>query len=161
MKLYLTIPLFIFLCASTFGQVNDDTIRQHVLEKGKIDSTYIFGKWSKEGQTETHLTYLGEIKTADGRTFKIMNSFWIWGLSNRGTSSILIFNERNQYIGMYGADINTLPYKMESGYLLFKNTDETCDKNNTTKINFTKGLPKTIFITCKGEFGDIYSFYSE
>lgn len=159
MKVYLTLSVFIFLCTSTFGQVDDDTIRKYVLEKGIIDSTYIFGKWSKDGQTETHLTYLGEVKTADGRTFKIINSYWVWGLSHRATSRILIFNERNQYVGNYYVDITSLPYKIEDGYLLFQNTDSKhCDKNNITKINLNTGLPKMIFITCTGKLGDSYFF---
>lgn len=159
MNIYIIIISFTLLCTSTFGQVDDDMIRQHVLERGIIDSTYIFGKWSKNGQTETHLTYLGEIKTIEGRTFKIMNSNWVWGLSHRATSRILIFNERNLYIGNYYVDENTLPYKIEGSYLLFKNTYfKNCDKNNITKINLSAGLPKIIFITCSGKLGDSYLF---
>lgn len=159
MRLNFTFFILTLLSSSTFGQINDDTIRLHVLEKRITDSTYIFGKWSEEGKTETHLTYLGEIKTVDGRIFKIMNSYWVWGLSHRATSRILIYNERDRYLGNYLVAENTLPFKLEGNYLFFQNTDsKNCDKNNITKINFNKRLPKMIFIKCKDESGDCYLF---
>jgi hypothetical protein len=54
-----------------------------------------------------------------------------------------------------------LPTKMENGCLIFKNTDENCDKNLTTIIDLRNGLPKKFFRKCKGNYGDIYSFDNE
>jgi len=90
--------LFVF---SAVGQVNNINIRQQVLQKGIIDSVFVFGKWTEESQTETQLKYLGDLTTKAGQTFKIMNSIWLWGLSKRATSRILIFNFKNQYVGNY------------------------------------------------------------
>src|SRR5215218_6252410 len=81
------------------GQVDDQNMWQTVLEKTKVDSTFIFGRWTEKGETETRLTYLGQVNTKHGQTFKIVNSLWLWGLSQRATSRILVFNSKNQYVG--------------------------------------------------------------
>lgn len=139
------------------GQTNDEDIRTQVLEKGIIDSLFIFGKRTKSGQTETHITYLGQVNTKEGRIFKIMNYCWIWGLSQRGTSRILVFNEKNQYLGNYlmNADYE-LPEKLLDGKLVFSN--KKCDGTEIKtkeKISFTKGIPVQFFIEC---FGSLYKF---
>lgn len=158
--LFILILLFSF---SIKGQVNDNEIRQQVLEKDLVDSLFIFGKWSNSGQTETHLKYLGKVSTTEGSVFKIMNSCWFWGLSHRATSRILIFNDKNQYVGNYPLGMTyDLPDKLENGELIFTNIDnEACDKKIITKVDFSKGLPQEFFIKCKGDFGDIYAFSSD
>lgn len=150
-------------CYSIQGQTNDNEKRQQVLEKGITDSLFVFGKWTENGQTETHLKYLGEVVTADGRVFKIMNSCWYWGLSHRATSRILVFNVKNEYVGNYYLGMTyDLPDKLEDGKLIFTNSDNAyCDQMLTTKIDLMKYLPKEIFIKCKDDSGDIYSFSAE
>jgi hypothetical protein len=157
----LTILILTLLFAgSVKGQVNDNEMRQLVLKKGITDSLFVFGQWTKTGGTETHLKYLGQVTTRDGKNFKVMNSCWFWGLSHRATSRILIFNDKNQYIGNFC--LNTtydLPDKLKNGKLVFTNTDnEDCDKSIDTSIDISEGLPKQIFIKCDGENGDLYDF---
>ncbi|PZU80899.1 MAG: hypothetical protein DI529_16185 [Chryseobacterium sp.] len=124
-----------------------------------IGKEFVFGKWNERGGTETHLKYLGQVKTSTGKIHKIMNSVWIWGLSSRATNRILVFNERNQYLGNYYVTLDTdLPTELKNGVLFFKNTDINCDKNLVSKINLKKGLPKQFFRKCENEYGDIYSF---
>lgn len=48
------------------AQVNSENIRQNVLQKAIVDSTFIFGKWTENGGTETHLKYLGQLTTVHG-----------------------------------------------------------------------------------------------
>jgi hypothetical protein len=144
-------------------QVIRAEIRQQVLEKNFVDSLFVFGKWTEDGETETRLKYLGEITTTDGRIFKIMNSIWFWGLSHRATCRLLMFDDHNQYLGNYrfGGPYE-LPDKLENGCLIFKNFDNVhCDKKIITKVDFTLGLPKEIFIKCKGKYGDIFKFDPE
>jgi hypothetical protein len=144
------------------GQVSDKVIRQKVLQKAIVDSSFVFGKWTEKGGTETHLKYLGQVTTKHGHTFKILNSSWFWGLSHRATSRILVFNDKNKYIGNYPLTLTTdLPTKMENGKLIFKNTDEDCDKNLETMVDLRNGLPRQFFRKCKGKDGDIYSFDTE
>jgi len=157
--------LFILALALNFsvhGQVNYH-VHQKVLENNIVDSLFIFGKWTKSGDTETHIKYLGKVKTSAGRVLKIMNSCWFWGLSHRATSRILIYNDKNQYLGNYYLTmINDLPYKLDKGRLFFSNEgNKDCDKKIITSIDFSKGIPKTIFLKCDSHRGDIYTFSSE
>ena len=155
----LLILIMSFATVCSIGQVNDQKIRQQVLKKSIKDSLFVFGKWTKHGGSETHLKYLGQVTTRKGRRFKVVISNWFWGLSHRATSRILIFNDRNQYVGNYYVTMTTdLPTKMESGRLIFRNTNEDCDKNLVTTVNLKNGLPKQFFRKCKGQLGDIYSF---
>ncbi|HOS47790.1 MAG TPA: hypothetical protein PLG57_04090 [Bacteroidia bacterium] len=66
--------LAILFSVSLKGQVNDFGIRLQVLDKNVVDSLFVFGKWSAKGKTETHLMYLGEVTTNNGRVYKIMKS---------------------------------------------------------------------------------------
>ena len=150
---------FSMLTVCSKGQVNEQKNRQQVLKKAIVDSVFVFGKWTKAGQTETHLKYLGQVVTKAGQTFKVLNSTWYWGISQRATSRILIFNNHNQYVGNYNLTMTTdLPTNMKNGEIIFRNTDEDCDKNLVTIVNLKNGLPKQIFRKCKGNDGDIYSF---
>jgi len=163
----LSITIFLILTLTigqsfSSGQVNDASIRQYVLQKAIVDSTFIFGKWTENGGTETHLKYLGQLTTVHGQTFKILNSTNFWGLSHRATSRILVFNDQNKYVGNYHVTMITdLPTKLENGKFIFKNIAEDCDKNLSTEIDLKKGLPKQFFRKCKSKYGDIYSFEKE
>jgi hypothetical protein len=151
-----------FFVFSAAGQVNDRNIRQHVLEKGIIDSVFVFGKWTEKSQTETQLKYLGKVTTKTGQTFKIMNSIWLWGLSERATSRILIFNLKNQYVGNYylsGTD--KLPTSLRNGKLIFTNLSDDFDKKVITTINLNNGLPKQFFRKCDERSGDTFNFESD
>ncbi|MCQ6959373.1 hypothetical protein [Mucilaginibacter aquariorum] len=161
MKKRLILFLFIiFNCLSVVAQINDNKIRLSVLKKGIINHTFIFGKWTKEGNTETHLKYLGSVTTVKGKTYKIMTSVWYWGLSHRATSRVLVFTKYNHYVGeYYVSSVYDIPDKLADGKLIFKNDDNPdCDKSVVTVIDLTQGIPKQVFLKCKGDYGDLYSF---
>src|SRR5690554_2363334 len=159
-KILTIISLLFFLVAKS--QTNDKNIREIVLKKNLIGKEFVFGKWNENGETETHLTYLGKVKSKKGKTYKIMNYTWIWGQSGRATNRILIFNEKNQYLGNYYVTLDTyLPTKLENGILIFKNLDDDCDKNTSSKVNLKNGLPKQFFRECKNGYGNIYVFDGE
>lgn len=160
MKLYFVFLSTIF-SQILFAQVNDDGIRLKTLQKSNIGKKYVYGKWNEKGGMETHLTYLGNIKTKKGKTYKIMTSAWLWGLSKRATSRILIFNKINQYVGEYSVTmISDLPTKFENGILIFENHNNDCDPKVSSKINFKNGILREFFRECKNGSGDIYEFYS-
>jgi hypothetical protein len=155
--LLITLPLI-----SANGQTEGQNHHQKVLRKGIIGNTFVFGKYTEKGGTETHLTYLGQVKTKHGETFKILNSVWIWGYSRRATSRILIFNQKDQYVGNYLLTMtHDLPTELRQGKLIFRNTPEECDQNLITVINLKNGLPNQFFRKCKNKSGDIYHFSSE
>lgn len=159
MHLLLGILLF-SICTSGYSQINETHLRKTVLEKNIPDSLFVFGKWSENGQTETHLKYLGSITTKNKKVFKILTSTWIWGLSKRATNRILIFNNKNQYIGEYSVEIvDDLPKKFKNGYLIFINSDsDDCDPKAISKIDLNNDLPKNFFVECKNGSGSIYTF---
>ncbi|KFC22587.1 hypothetical protein [Epilithonimonas lactis] len=151
--------LLILIPALWKTQINDQNIRLKVLRKNIIGKEFIFGNWNEKGGTETHLKYLGKVKTHDRKIYKFMNSVWVWGLSKRATNRILIFNEKNQYLGNYNVSVTLdLPTELHNGILIFRNFDSNCDKNVASKINLKNGLPKEFFRECKNKSGDIYSF---
>jgi len=102
------------------------------------------------------------IKTKKGTTYKILNSVWIWGLSHRATSRLLIYNRLNQYIGQYHVTLTSdLPHSVKNNQLIFINSEDDCDPKLITRIDLSKGIPKQFFLKCKGNMGDIYTFSSE
>jgi len=157
---YLTFILLI-VSIGVFGQLHDKDIRQKVLRRGIIGKEY---KFVHQDSTVTRLKYLGKAKARDGSEYKVLTSIWLWGLSHRATSRIFIYNGANRYLGQYYVTMTyDLPNSLIKNQLIFLNTDnwgEDCDIKLITRIDFSKGLPKHLFIKCKGNSGDLYSFFS-
>jgi len=150
--------LFIGFCFVGNSQVIDSDIQLKVLKNNMKGEEFVFGKWKANTETETHLTYLGDVKVNTGKIYKIMNSTLFWGLSKRATNKILIFNEDNQYLGNYYVTLITdLPIELNNGVLIFKNLSSECDKRIVSKINLKNGFPEIFFRECKNGEGDIYS----
>ena len=162
MKQIITLILML-ISINAACQDNDNRIRMQVLESGVIDSLFVFGKWTNDGQTQTELEYIGQIVTDSGKVYKIINSSWIWGLSKRSTNRILIYNDNNEYVGNYLLNMKSdLPERIENRQLIFLNSDKKdCDKPVLTKIDLRKGLPNQIFIKCNETDGDIFVFSTE
>jgi hypothetical protein len=139
---------------------------QSVLKFGNIDSTFVFDHtidtiYGKD-YDRLELKYLGKFTTHRGTTYKIMTSLWIWGLGQRGTSRIIVYNNLNQYVGnYYMSQPYNLPIKMVNGILYFDYSADycDCDKKLHPHISFKKGLPTEFFLPCNGKWGDVYSFY--
>jgi hypothetical protein len=151
----------IFYGNLTFGQVDENLIRQKVLKNNVVDSVFVFGKWTEKKGDEAHIKYLGQVHADNGESYKVMTSILLWGLAKHATNRILIYNAKNQYLGNYYVyDIDDLPARLENGILIFKNKAE-CDKSIKTRIDLKHGIPKQIFIRCNGENGDLYNFDNE
>lgn len=154
-----------FLTLSIYGakaQINENEMRLKVLKKNLIGKQFVFGKWTANGETETHLSYLGQITTTRGKNFKILNSVSFWGQSRRATSRILIFDGNNNYVGNYYlTSIYDLPTKLIDSKLVFYNTDFNCDKKTVTTVDLKKGLPNKFFRKCSTNSGDFYSLDTE
>ena len=158
--------ILIFFCITfinVFSQTNPDTDRQAVLNHNKIGKEYVFDRSKKNEFNRTELTYLGQIRAKNGRVFKILISSWYWGIAPRATSRIVVYNDRNQYIGnYYVAAPDDLPSKIENNSLVFYNKNKKdCDSSLVQRISFYNGLPKEFFLECKNKTGDIYSFGNE
>jgi len=152
--------LFILTCIAniTVAQPTEQQI-QTVLKANVIDSLYIFDHTVKQqGYTDYNivkLKYLGGVNTTKGDTFKLISSIWIWGLSQRGTTRILVYNDKNQYVGNYYMSlVSNAPIKLENGMLLFVNDKGRSGSNEkTVRVNLKHGLPNSFYLN-----GDFHSF---
>ena len=151
------------MLSTAFGQVDPDGDRQVVLRHDTIGKTYIFDRSKNDDYDRTELTYLGKVETKDKRVFKILTSIWIWGIAPRATSRIVVYNDKNQYLGNYYVGMTyELPSKIENNALVFFNKDVPgCDPKIVTRISFDNGLPRQFFLKCKDKSGNIYGFSSE
>ena len=154
----LTFTVFISVFAS--AQVNHIKSFQFVLKQSKVSEEFFFSKQRRANYDSLVLVYLGDIRTDRGRILKIVTSRWYWGLSPRATSRIVVFNERDQYLGdYYLTTTSDIPDKIERSKLVFINDKKRdCTPGLVTKVSFKKGIPNQFFLRCKGKSGDIYSF---
>lgn len=160
MKSLILLVILAFSLTFSFSQVNYQRAFRLVLEGDAIGKEYSFGQEKGANHDSLVLIYLGDVKTDKGHVLKILTSRWYWGLSPRATSRIIIFNQKNQYLGDYYLTMtNDIPDKIEDNSLIFTNDNaNNCTPNLVTKISFKKGIPKRFFLRCKDELGDMYSF---
>ncbi|MNK28879.1 hypothetical protein D3C87_472640 [compost metagenome] len=157
----LLILVFLFAAKSILAQRNTktDDISIQVLRLNHIGKTY---KFNTEDNTVTHLRFLGRIHTIEGKNYKILTSIWRWGLSQRATSRILVYTDKNKYVGNYYLTItDDVPNYIKNNKLVFVNKGSACDSKLVTYVSFDNGLPKEFFRKCKGSYGDIYTFSSD
>jgi hypothetical protein len=144
----------------SFSQVNHQKSYRLVLEGDAIGKEYSFSQKKGSNYDSLVLIYLGDVKTDKGCVLKILTSRWYWGLSPRATTHIIIFNQKNQYLGDYYLSMAyDIPDKIEDNSLVFANNKKSdCRPDLITKVSFNKGIPKRFFLRCKGKLGDLYSF---
>jgi hypothetical protein len=155
-----------YFCFSIFLSNGQDLQNsyQRVLAENIIGKAYKFDQSTKKDvQNITILSLLGSVTTTKGQTLKILTYAFIWGRNSHTSGSILLFDKRNKYLGQfYLGGMADLPTKLKNGSLLFTNQGkEDCDKKLSTVINLETGIPKEIFIKCKGDSGDIYTFSND
>lgn len=128
------------------------------MRQNKIEKSY---KFNNPDSTVTFLRYLGTIHDLKHKQYKILNSIWVWGLSHRATNRILIYNDKNIFIGQYAVTMTyDLPEKIINNRLAFLNAKEKkSDCNANTYIDFGQGPPKEMYVKCKGNSVDIWSFF--
>lgn len=147
-----------FFQVISFGQAK---ILKSVLKKNDIGKVYSFdSSTKKDGFDKIFIRYLGRIKMSEGKEINVLSWSRIWGKNRHTSGTIYIYDNVNKCIGKYtlGSSLD-LPAKIENKILIFKNKNKSnCDSTLVTKIDFSKGIPKDIFIKCKGSSGDIYSF---
>jgi len=134
---------------------------QSVLTRNKVGKKFVFDRSKKGRYNQTELTYLGKVKTNDGRIFKVLTSTVFFGNSPAATNKIVVFNSKNQYVGHYsfGADFN-LPRKIVNNFLVFDNKEcgGLCDPSIVNRVSFEDGLPKQLYLECKSNKGELYTF---
>lgn len=162
LKLKILFITFSNLLLSFFslGQVNANSAFQKVLRRAEVGREISFDKSKPKDCDSLVLVYLGEIHCTHGKKIRILTSRWYWGFAPRATSRIIVFNEKNQYLGDYYMTMTCdVPDKIETGSLVFSGKKQCdCTPGRVTKINFTNGIPKSFFVPCQGKLGDIRSF---
>jgi hypothetical protein len=138
------------------GECDQGKLRKQVLAENKVDRPFVF-TCGKDERVE--LVYLGVVGSKL-KGYKVIRSFWVHGESHRGTSRILIFDERNRLLGNYYVAMDEeLPDRIESRELVFLNlTSPDCDKTVVSRVSFEKGIPEKIFVRCEGDTGYFYAF---
>ncbi len=157
--------IFVLLSLSFFCILNISYAQQNeidkVLKKNVIDRKYVFDySTKKDGLDKITIIYLGHFKTDSTKEYKLITWARVFGKNQHTTGNIYVYSINNKLIGRYAlGGSQDLPYKLSSSLLYFSNKEKTdCDTNLKTIIDFSKGLPNELFLKCKGEFGDFYSF---
>ncbi|MDJ1491543.1 hypothetical protein QNI19_01295 [Cytophagaceae bacterium DM2B3-1] len=151
---------------------NDDSLSEYIklqkleqqaLKKG-IVREYIYDLTHKKDCNKTKINYLGVVHMDNGRQYKILTSFFVFSTGSdmcHGTSNIKIYDMKNRFVGEYyvGTPEN-LPDTLQDNKLCYLENSEECNLRKTGSIDLRKGLPKTFYIPCSKNGGDVYSFSS-
>lgn len=153
--------LFLFpLMSTAFSQTNTDTAYEYVLTRKIAGKEFHFNRTKNGDRDSLVLVYLGEIKTKNNGVLKIVTARWYWGRTPRATSRIILFNFSNQTLGNYLLTMTgDIPKKIEGSSIVFINgKGSDCKPGLMTRVDFVNGIPKTFFLRCKGDLGDLYTF---
>ena len=171
---YIIIPLFILLlvaCSYQNSPSDKDSVMSSkfieliLTEKNNVGVKYDLTIIGTKGDTISHKwTYLGSVPNIKYDSLKLVNYVCISGPSQRTSSVVLIYNNRNEGIGLYNIGyISDLPNYIHKDSLIF---DKTEDRNVRNSICFKDSIPSTFFIISSEEYtekgntktGDFYSF---
>lgn len=132
------------------------------LKKNIIGKIYISDLTHIKDCNKSRIEYLGIAHTKNGKTYKILTSFFVFSTSNdmcHGKSAIKIYDLKNRYIGSYKVGMpESLPDSLDNNKLIYLENSKDCNRRNARVINLQNGLPKQFFIPCSKNGGDFYSF---
>ena len=160
MKSLLVIVAAVFFSSRVMSQQNFLAYSQMVLNKNEAGVSTAFSRTSGVEKDSLVLTYLGTVKDITGRRYKVLTSIWFWGISSRATSRIILFDMKNAYIGDFHLTmIDELPVRIVDDKLVF-NCKKMLDAKTPLEfeINFSNGIPSTIFLYEDDKHGSEYEF---
>jgi hypothetical protein len=137
------------------------TYEIHALKKNVIGKTYSYNLVGNRTCDKTRIKYLGEIRTKNGKPFRIVTSVFIQRKEAgcRSSSFIKIYDAKNRYIGQYTVEVpEDLPDTLIQNKLIYRNNSATCDKRKGYSVELANGLPKTLYLPCSTGIGDVYHF---
>lgn len=161
--------LFFVLASSFTSRVKDSSEyarlikAEHRALQNTVGKVYVYNLTGRKDCSKTRIKYLGVVHTNRAKRYKVLTSFFVFsaGATCHGTSKIKIFDMRNRYVGEYYVGMpEGLPDILRGNKLLYLNNSEDCNLRKTRAINLGNGLPKTFFIPCSKNGGDVYSFSS-
>jgi hypothetical protein len=158
------------LFVSSFTTVDEETSEYDKFQKleyralrNTVGKVYLVDLTHKKGCNKTRVKYLGIVHTKQGKSYKILTSFFVFSASAtcHGTSSIKIFDMKNRYIGEYYVGMpEGLPDILRNNKLLYLENTEECDLRKNRSIDLSNGLPNKFFNACSKNGGDMYTFSS-
>lgn len=162
-----TVTAFVIFVSLTSFYSNDSSLNQmykirelhkKALTNSVIGKSYIVDLAKNKNCNKTKVTYLGVLSTKN-KKFKVLSSFFVFGSSCRGSSSIRFYDMRNRYIGEYNVGMpHYLPNLLKENILFFPK-NEDCNLRKKFSINFKNGFPKNIYVPCSSG-GDVFTFSS-
>lgn len=158
--------LLILSCFAFKKQYSEGQLQQLELKalRNGIGKEYIYDLAHKDGCNKTRIKYLGIARTKQGKQYKILTTFFVFRAAStcHGNSQIKIYDMKNRIVGSYNVEMpDSLPDTLQSNKLLYLRNSEDCNVRKTGSINLRNGLPKTFFIPCTKDGGDMYSFSSD
>jgi hypothetical protein len=139
-------------------------LKQNALIAGKVGHENVYDLTGIDGCNKSRIKYLGIVKTSQGKKYKILTSFHVFRTSNNtchGASTIEIYTLKNKFIGQYTVGMpDDLPDELKNNRLIYLTNSEDCNLRKDRSIDLRHGLPKSFFIKCSKNGGDIYSFSS-
>jgi hypothetical protein len=117
-------------------------LRLEVLQANSIGKDFEYDLTGQEGCSKTKLTYLGIISTSKNKKYKLLNSFFVTGYSCRGISRLVVYDDKNNYLGNYYFE-GPLPSSIDKNEIVFKKGIRDCNNVKEVKISFNTGLPKS------------------
>lgn len=167
---HFTILISLFLLTSSFVSKDIDTSEYSRLQKleyqalrSRVGNVYLRDLTQKEGCSKTKVQYLGVAHTKNGKSYKILTSFFVFsaGSTCHGTSRIKIFDMKNRYVGEYNVGMpEDLPDVLKDNKLIYLENSDDCNLRSTRLIDLHNGLPKSFFLACSKNGGDEYVFSS-
>lgn len=129
--------------------------------RNRVGKIYIADLTGRKDCNNSEVKYLGIVHTRQGRSYKILTSFFVFGASStcHGSSCIKIFDMQNRFIGAYYVGMpEGLPDILRKNKLLYLENTEDCNLRKTRSINLSNGLPKRFWVPCSANGGDEYYF---
>lgn len=161
MRFLIFIPIIAFVSNQCYSQKAD--ILQMVLQKNQANKVFSFDSSNKKnGFYRIDITYLGIVST-NNTPFKIITRKIVWGPNQHSSGTVYLYDFKNHYVGKFslGSGLD-LPNKVQKNEVIFSNRDkQDCDSKLITALDFSKEIPQKIFLRCKGDYGDVYSFSKE
>ncbi|RZK00392.1 MAG: hypothetical protein EOO46_21125 [Flavobacterium sp.] len=133
-------------------------IHKKALTANIIGKSYTEDLTNNKDCNKTEVTYLG-VLNAKNKRYKVLTSFFVFGSSCRGSSSIRFYDMKDRYVGEYNVGMPYyLPHQLKQNRLFFP-TNEDCNLRKNFSVNLKNGLPKNLYVSCS-DGGDVFTFSS-
>jgi hypothetical protein len=110
------------------------------------------------------IKYLGIVETNKGTRYKVLTVFFVFSTASNmchGMSSIQLYTLADRYVGEYNVGMpEALPDTLASGRLRYLASSDDCSSRTERVVDLNPGLPKSFFIPCSGQTGDLVYFSS-